>query len=337
MPTSLRDVAVRAGVSIKTVSNVVNGGGRVGAQTRKRVERAIIELDYRPNLSARSLRGGRSGVIALAVPEIANPYYAELAELVVAEAKRRDWTVLIDQTDGSLDNERLVLQGIRRHLIDGLLFIPHRLTSEDFAARSDRHPMVLLGERVTRIADRVAIDSHAAGRVATEHLLDLGRRRIALIGAEEGDRAVSRERFHGYRDALADAGVRFSKRLVLPIQPWRHESGAEAAAQLLALSRTPDAIFCSNDLLAHGVLRFLHTRGVRVPDDVAVVGIDDIAESRFSTPTLSTIAPDKKQIAETAVGMLAENLHASGRRPPVEVIAGFRLVARESTVGVSGD
>lgn len=337
VPASLRDVAARAGVSIKTVSNVVNGAGRVGAPTRRRVERAIAELDYRPNLSARSLRGGRSGVIALAVPEIANPYFAELAELVIAEAKRHDWTVLIDQTNASLDNERLVLQGIRRHLIDGLLFIPHRLTSEDFAARSDRHPMVLLGERVTKIADRVAIDSHAAGRVATEHLLGLGRRRIALIGAEEGDRAVSRERFHGYRDALTDAGVRFSKRLVLPIQPWRQERGAEAAVQLLALNQPPDAVFCSNDLLAHGVLRLLHTRGVRVPDDVAVVGIDDIAESRFSTPTLSTIAPDKKQIAETAVGMLAENLQASARRPPVEVIAGFRLVARESTVGVTGE
>lgn len=334
MATGLRDVAGRAGVSIKTVSNVINGSGRVGAATRLRVEQAISELCYRPNISARNLRRGRSGVIAFAVPAIANPYYAELAELIVKEAERRDWTVLIDQTDSDLERERLVLRGIRAHLIDGLLLIPHTVTVDDFAERDVRTPMVLLGERITRIADRVAIDSYAAGRVATEHLLDLGRRRIAIVGAKEPGNAVARGRYESYRDALVDAGVRFNQRLVVPAGPWNQEAGATAVAQLLDRGKPPDALFCANDLLAHGALRSLHEHGLRVPDDVAVIGIDDITESRFSTPTLSSIAPDKEHIARTAIDLLAERLQQrDSDNAHREVVAGFQLNARESTVG----
>ncbi|WP_350274985.1 LacI family DNA-binding transcriptional regulator [Kribbella sp. HUAS MG21] len=333
MAASLKDVAERAGVSIKTVSNVVNGTGRVGVATRARVEQVIVELGYRPNVSARSLRRGRSGVIALAVPEIANPYFAELAELVVKEAEAHGWTVLIDQTESDPDRERLVLQGIRSHLIDGLLFVPRRLTAEDFAARTDTTPMVLLGERLTKIADRVAIDSYAAARAATEHLIDLGRKRIASIGAGESEDAVTRGRFQGYRDALLDAGLRPSARLVVPRRRWRHQDGAEAVARLMSLSRRPDALFCSNDLLAHGALRALHDHGVEVPAEVAVVGIDDIAESRFSRPSLTSVAPDKQHIAETAVRLLADRLTSEQPTAPREFVAGFHLVVRESTAG----
>ncbi|TCC57712.1 LacI family transcriptional regulator [Kribbella pittospori] len=333
MAATLSDVAARAGVSIKTVSNVVNGTGRVGAETRDRVERVIEELGYRPNVSARNLRHGKSGVIALAVPQIGNPYFAELAELVVKAAEGYGWTVLIDQTDADPDRERLVLQGIRSHLIDGLLFVPGRLSAEDFAARTDTTPMVLLGERLTRVADRVAIDSYAAARAATEHLIDLGRTRIAAIGATASGDAVSRGRYEGYHDALVAAGHRPSARLVVPQRRWRHESGVEAVGRLLALSRPPDALFCSNDLLAHGALRALHDHGVRVPDDIAVVGIDDIAESRFSRPSLTSVAPDKRHIAETAVGLLADRLKGSFSSAPREFIAGFHLEVRESTEG----
>jgi DNA-binding LacI/PurR family transcriptional regulator len=330
---SLKDVAERAGVSIKTVSNVVNSSGRVGAETRARVEAVIAELGYRPNVSARSLRRARSGVIALAVPEIANPYFAELAELVVKAAEAHGWTVLVDQTESDPDRERLVLQGIRSHLIDGLLFVPRRLTAEDFAARTDTTPMVLLGERLTKIADRVAIDSYAAARSATEHLVDLGRTRIGAIGAAPSGDAVSRGRFEGYRDALVDAGLRPSTRLHVPLRRWHLQEGAEAVERLLALSRPPDALFCSNDLIAHGAMRALHDHGLRVPDDVAVVGIDDIAVSSFSRPSLTTVAPDKQHIAETAVRLLADRLKDGGPPGPREFITGFHLQVRESTAG----
>src|SRR5690606_13337056 len=179
----------------------------MSAATRARIEAVIAELQYRPNLSARNLRRGRSGVIAFAVPSIGNPYYSELAELIVTEAERRDWTVLIDRTDADLERERVVLNGIRTKLIDRLLMIPHAVTADAFARRSDRTPLVLLGPRVTRIADRVAIDSYAAARVAIEHLVDLGRRRIALIGGGYATNDVARGRFESYRATLVDAGL----------------------------------------------------------------------------------------------------------------------------------
>ncbi|MBM0259289.1 LacI family DNA-binding transcriptional regulator, partial [Micromonospora sp. 4G55] len=167
----LKDVAERAGVSVKTVSNVVNGYLHVRPDTRARVEEAIAELNYRPNLSARNLRKGRTGVIALAVPELDIPYFAELARHVVTAAAERGWTVLIDQTGGGAERERVAAAGIGDHMIDGLILSPLALTAEDLAGL-DGTPMVLLGERVDHgPADHVAIDNVAAAREITAHLV----------------------------------------------------------------------------------------------------------------------------------------------------------------------
>ena len=181
MPPGLRDVAARAGVSIKTVSNVVNGYVHVAPDTRARVQAAIEALGYVPNPAARQLRGGRSGVIALAVSELQAPYFAELAGLIVQAAESRHWTVLIDQTDGRADRERDLLAGLRRLAIDGLIFSPSALSGEE-AVASGGPPAVLLGARAgPGLADHVAIDDRAAGADATRHLCELGRNRIAVI------------------------------------------------------------------------------------------------------------------------------------------------------------
>ena len=177
---SLKDVARLAGVSPKTVSNVIHGYAHIREETRGRVQRALDELNYRPNLSARHLRAGRSGVIALAVPELGIPYFAELADCVIRAAAEHGWTVLIDQTDGLAERERLVTAGIRDQLIDGLIFSPLALGREALLRRTDDTPMVLLGERThDGPADHVAIDNVAAAKAATAHLVGLGRRRVA--------------------------------------------------------------------------------------------------------------------------------------------------------------
>src|SRR6185312_8720233 len=182
----LKDVAARAGVSVKTVSNVVNGYEHVTPGTRKKVEEALGELGYVPNLAARGLRNGRSGGLALALPELHAPYFAEIAHHVVRAAAERGWTVLVDETEGRLDRERQVAAGIRAHLIDGLILSPLALTAADLDRRAEGVPMVLLGERVRHdVADRVAVDNVRAARDATAHLLDLGRRRIAAIGGSD--------------------------------------------------------------------------------------------------------------------------------------------------------
>ncbi|MDQ1621349.1 MAG: hypothetical protein QOE19_3918 [Actinomycetota bacterium] len=330
---SLSDVAALAGVSVKTVSNVVNHYEHVSSAMRERVQRALDELDYRPNMSARHLRGGRSGLIALAVPELDAPYFAELCRHVVRAAERRGWTVLIDQTDGMPERERLVIAGIRAHLIDGVIFSPLASGAPELAVRSDSTPMVLLGERVSGgPIDHVGIDNVAAARAAVDHLLSLGRVRVAAIGKQQRRTAVTaRLRARGYMSALRGRGLASDAALVMQVESYHRSDGATAMAALLALPKPPDAVFCFNDLLALGALRTLLQAGVRVPDDVALIGFDDIEESRYSTPTLSTVRPDKASIAETAVALLAARLDEGADTPPRGVTEPFELVPRETT------
>ncbi|MGY1454736.1 LacI family DNA-binding transcriptional regulator [Streptomyces sp. SS8] len=341
MGASLKDVAARAGVSVKTVSNVVNGYTYVAPHTREKVEQALAELDYRPNLSARNLRRGRTGVIALALPELDAPYFAELSRFVIDAAVERGWTVLIDQTDGLADREREVLQGIREQLIDGLIFSPITVGREELAARTDSTPMVLLGERVMDgPTHHVAIDNQRAAREMTEHLISLGHTRIGAIGAQENPSAnTAHLRLAGYRQALEAAGLPYDERLAPPTASYHRADGAAVMRRLLELDEPPQAVFCFNDLLALGALRTALTSGLRVPDDLALAGFDDIEDGRYSTPTLTTISPDKARIARTAVELLDARIGGSGRggRPAGddgrhEVEADYRLVVRESTV-----
>ena len=331
--TSLKDVAAHAGVSVKTVSNVVNEYTHVSAETRERVQRALAELNYKPNISARNLRAGRTGVIALALPELDLPYFAELARCVIKAAEPHGWTVLIDQTDGLAEREELALDGIRGHLLDGLIFSPITVGADELSRRQDLTPLVLLGERVTDgPADHVAIDNVAAARDATTHLLQLGRRRVAALGHQpQPTSQTAHLRLRGYTEALAAAGITYDPALVVRVEQYHRADGAAAMARLLDLAAPPDAVFCFNDLMALGALRTLHERGVRVPEQVAVVGWDDIEDGRFSSPSLTTVQPDKEQIAATAVDMLAARLGEGRSAPPHEVVARHRIVVREST------
>jgi DNA-binding LacI/PurR family transcriptional regulator len=337
MAASLKDVAARAGVSVKTVSNVVNEYPFVTPDTRAKVQRALVELDYRPNLSARRLRGGRTGLIALALPELGQPYFAELAELIVQEAADHGWTVLIDQTRGDPDSERLVAEGIKAHLVDGLIVSPLALTPDDLDRRSDTTPLVLLGERLTDApVDHVTIDNVAAARLATAHLIELGCRRIAAIGSQPripgGTAAL---RLKGYRQALRRAGIPTDRDLVAAAPHYHRGDGAAAMARLLDLDAPPDAVFCFNDVLALGAIRTALERGLRVPADLAVIGFDDIEDGRYHTPTLSTIAPDKQEIARLAITLLRRRINAPRATDPTEATATFALKQRESTVPAS--
>ena len=333
---SLKHVAALAGVSVKTVSNVVNGYVHVTPSTRARVQLAIDQLHYRPNLAARQLRQGRSDVIALALPELDLPYFAELARSVIKSAEGKGWTVLIDQTDGLAEREQLVLDGIGGRLIDGLIFSPIALGAAELERRTDTTPLVLLGERVfDGPADHVAIDNVAAARAATTHLVGLGRRRIAAIGAQPRPTSQTAHlRLRGYQEALTEAGLPVRPEYVVEVDQYHRGDGAAAMRGLLELPEPPDAVFCFNDLMALGAMREAYERGIRAPEDLAIVGWDDIEEGRYSIPTLTTISPDKQRIASLAVDFLAARL-GDRSEPPHEVTAPFTLAVRESTVGRS--
>lgn len=338
MAVSLKDIARRAGVSVATVSNVVNGYRPVGEVTRARVQQAVDELGYHPNLSARHLRSGRTGILALAIPELNNPYFAELARAAIREAGRHGYTILLDNTDGDREKELLVSEGFQGQVIDGLILSPVQLSREEVAGRASRTPLVLVGERVYDVPyDHIAIDNVAASVTAMRHLLDVGRHRIAFVGAQ---RDVNRQPAHlrllGYREALLDAGLGYDPDLVATTDHFGRADGAAGLRRLLALPRPPDAVFAYNDLIAIGVLRAAVELGVRVPDDVAVVGFDDIEEGRYSIPTLTTISPDKEALGSTAVACLVGRTQGSRLSEPEELQVPYELIPRESTLGRRG-
>lgn len=334
MAVTMHDVAHLAGVSQRTVSNVINDYEHVRPETRERVQQAIASLRYRPNVSARSLRSGRTGLLALALPEIASPYFAEIAEELQRCSRERGITLLMDHTGGDRDHELLSLEGYRSRLIDGLILHPLAITPQDLARSELGIPIVLLGERIDDSGFlHVSVDNVAAARTATEHLLRRGRRRIAVVGAAGADddapSAPALRRHEGFVAAMTAAGVEPVEDLVVRTDRWTRPEGHAATLRLLDRSPAPDAIFCFNDALAVGALKALSDRGARVPDDVAVIGWDDVVEARFTTPALTTIAPDKAAIARAAM----DGLLALVEERPVEVQehhAPFSLAVRHS-------
>ncbi len=336
MSATMHDVALIAGVSVKTVSNVINDYPHVRPSTRSRVLAAIAELGYRPNLTARGLRSGKTGIIGLAVPELRENYFAELADAVIRAAEKQGLGVLVEQTNGDRDTELLVISGARMHFTDGILFSPVGMGQSDASLLDVPFPLVLLGERIFNgPTDHVTMHNVSSAEATVDHLVAIGRRRIALVGAEGDDDSDASSwslRTRGYRRALERAGLPVDERLVRRTSHWNRAGGAAAIHEMIAEGHTFDAVFALNDALALGVLRGLREGGLRVPEDVAVVGFDNVDESQYAVPSLTTVDPGREEIAATAVELLVERINEKGvKAPPRTVKAAFSIVSREST------
>jgi DNA-binding LacI/PurR family transcriptional regulator len=341
---TLAEVARAAGVSPRTVSNVVNGYVHVAPHTRDRVQAVVDALGYRTNAAARTLRTGRTGLLGLVVPALDQPYFAELARAVVREATAAGFTVVVDQTDGDPAREReLLLRGPRGAMFDGLILSPLALTAEDLLGVDPDRPVVLLGERTVDTSfDHVHIDNVAAARQGTAHLIGLGRRRLGAIGLQDDPiLQTGHQRAEGFQQALADAGLGADPAFLRHVRSYDRADGFAAMTALLDLPEPPDAVLCFNDMLAVGALRACLTRGVRVPEDVALLGFDDVEEVRYATPSLSSVRPDRDAIARVAVGRLVARLEPAGDAAPAagpdagwqarDVTVPHTVVPREST------
>jgi DNA-binding LacI/PurR family transcriptional regulator len=331
MPATMHDVARLAGVSIKTVSNVLNDYPHIRPATRQKVLSAVDELGYQVNITARNLRRGTTGMIGLALPELSLPYFAELADAVIDAAEARGLIVLIEQTGGVVERELDALHGARRKITDGLIFSPLGLGPEGADEIRDGLPLVLLGERIfSDRADHVTMRNVEAAHAATAYLVATGRRRIAAIGTHPGEVVgTAALRLEGYRRALAEAGIPEDEALLGEAGPWHRATGAAAVASIFHRGGRPDAVFAFNDAMALGAMHELQVRGVRVPDDVAVMGFDDVDDARYSTPALTSVDPGREEIARTAVDLLVERI--TTRSSPVErrrVLAPFNEPAR---------
>ncbi len=333
----LKDVAAEAGVSWKTVSNVVNGTGRVGEATRRRVEEAIERLGYRPSLAGRQLRRGRTHILALAVPEIDHPYFSWLAHATIRAARARGYRVLIDETGGERATEMTVARGYDERLIDGILFSPLELSLSEADALRGRTPMVLLGERAVGAGhaqvrtEHVSIDNVRAAREAVRHLVSTGRRRIAFVGVEpDAPERSGVLRLRGYREELRAQGLVADPAWELPVAAYTRSEGARVVESVLARVDGVDGLLCANDQLALGAMHALRRNGVRVPGDVGVVGWDNIEDGRYANPTLTTVAPDVDGLAARAVASLVDQVEGRAGEP-ADVVVPHRLLVREST------
>ncbi len=348
---TMNDVARAAGVSLKTVSNVVNDYPYMRPSTRQRVEDAIAELGYQVNTSARNLRQGRTGAIKLALAELRNPYFAELAESIMAAAEQRGLTVMVELHRGVRELEEAVLRDSRERQVDGVIYSPVLLGQADADLFSQvGFPLVILGETIFDApVDHVSMQNIEGAQAAVDHLLSIGRRRIGLIGHNPAQVVSSSAlRYKGASRALARAGIEIDPRLVATNVLWNRAGGVEGMARLLDAGEPLDAVMAFNDTLALGALHMLAERGVSVPDDIAVIGFDNIEESAYTRPTLTTIDPGRDQIAAQAVELLcqrmglkpdgsvetgprSEVLERAARIGPREILSDFSVVTREST------
>ena len=328
---TVKDVARRAGVSPKTVSNVLTGTATVAPATRERVQAAMNELDYVPNYSARSLRNGRSGVIALALPELATSFSASIIHHFVQEAHERGLAVQIEETAKEPEREYALLSRARAHVIDGLVLNPVTLADSAVEHSDSLPPVVMIGEVQQQRTDQVAIDSVAGARDATRHLLERGARRIGVVGAPSAqlDSATGRTRLAGFRRAMEEAGVPVDPLLLGECGEWSSQNGYRATAEMLRRSQ-PDALFCFTDSLALGALSALWRAGLSVPGEVLVCGFDDVPDAAVATPALTTVRFDFRAYAASALDLLQRRLNDRAA-PLTRTVIPHELVVREST------
>ncbi|MDR1513970.1 MAG: LacI family transcriptional regulator [Propionibacteriaceae bacterium] len=337
---TMRDVARLAGVSVKTVSNVLNGYQYLRPETADRVRNAIQELGYHMNVSARNLGRGRTDSIALVLPALRGVYFAELADTVMREAAGHGLTVFIEQTNDERSRELRVLDGSYRSRFDGVLYSPLAVNQGDLALFDVDFPLVLLGERVFGAdVDHVTMSNVEGARAATEHVLDLGAKTVVPLGFKSDPLPSSGTlRYRGFRAALNERGLDVDPRAVIGVPDYLHSTGAATMRRILERGVRPDAVVAFTDTLALGALSVLLDHGLRVPEDVLLTGFDNIDESSFSRPPLSTIDPGRDRIARRAVELLAERIRLQrdgvprGEQPaPREILVDFELIPRQST------
>ncbi|MGQ9684601.1 MAG: LacI family DNA-binding transcriptional regulator [Anaerolineae bacterium] len=326
---TIRQVARRAGVAAITVSRVINRSGYVGEETRRRVEQAIAELDYVPDQLARGLRSRRSHTLGLLVTDITNAFWTAVARGAEDTALQSGYALFLCNTDESAAKQEQYLRALASRRVEGAVIAP---ASSDpgalQAATRTGMPVVVLDRRVPGWqADLVRGDSLGGSRMLVEHLLARGHKRIAHLGGPLGI-STADEREAGYRAALAAAEMEVDPRLVRR-GDYKQEGGYSGTLDLVAQQPLPTAIFAANNALAVGALVALRERGLRVPEDVALVCFDDLPQASLVDPFLTVAAQPAYEMGATAVRLLLERLHEPAR-PPQEIVLPVRLIVRRS-------
>jgi DNA-binding LacI/PurR family transcriptional regulator len=326
---TIRDVAERAGVSVATVSYVVNGTRSVSGGTRSRVEAAIAALGFEPNSAARGLKRDRAATIGLVVPDLLNQFFAALVAGLEEAAAERDVLVVLCSTDASPEREAYYARLLRGRRVDGVVYLTGTgLPPASLVELAANEPVVFVDERLSGVdVPFVGVDNRRGARELMRAVLDAGHRRIAIVG---GPSALwtAEQRLAGYREALAGAGID-PDAVPLIRGDYREDSGHAAAARLLDSAEPPTAIVAANDLMAVGVLACAREWALRVPHDLSIAGFDDIPLARLLQPGLTTVRQPARDLGREAAKLLFARIDAPAGAPGhVELPA--ELVLRDS-------
>ncbi|MGA2477504.1 MAG: LacI family DNA-binding transcriptional regulator [Spirochaetia bacterium] len=326
----IKDVAKRAGVSTGTVSKFFSNPATLREENRLRIQEAVKDLKYHPSNIARSLRTQRTNLIALIVPDIVNPFYASVYDAVRLEASQFDYKPILYTTEDDLKILKDYLEGDYIHEVDGIIlcFLDEDEIVSDFQRIQSRMPITLLSWDMNAKTDSVVVDLYEGINLATKHILGLGHHDIAYVGGPANSR-ISKEKQKGFEDALAEVSLSLKAEYFFQGR-YRYQTGYEAAMQLMRLPHPPTAIVAANDALAIGCMKYLLQKHIRIPEDIAVVGLDDQPLASMYEPAVSTVRIPIPAMCSEAVKMLMGRIEKPGSRNR-KVVLKMELVVRNST------
>lgn len=326
---NIYDVAQAAGVSISTVSHVLNETRFVSEETKAKVLDAIERLDYHPSSLARALVRQETQTIGLIVPDNINPFFAELARGIENYGFGAGYNVLLCNSDRNPSKEIAYLDMLLSKRVDGVIYMTNDNSQERLHRLQERNIPVVVFDREYDGLDAILIDNLQGGIDATTHLLQLGHEQIACIGGPSSRfRTIGRVR--GYETTLADAGIP-SRPELMTTGDWTYQSGWEAMRTLMQLPQPPTAVFACNDTMAIGALAFLHEANLSVPEEVSIVGFDNILLSAFTSPPLTTMATPIVELGQQLCQMLIERIQNQSLTTPQRTIVQSKLLVRRST------
>lgn len=328
---TIQDVAKAAGVSVATVSRVLNNSPKVAVQTKERVLLTIKKLNYQPNLLGRNLRRSETRMILVIIPNIENPFYSSVVKGIEDVAHKNDYNVMLCNTEYDPKRLNAYIELLKNRLSDGAITMGLEFASKELSALASQFPIVQCCEYIEGAGTSyVAIDDFNAAVRAVRHLINIGHKRIGLITCK--DRFISNiKREQGYKKVLEDAGIGVDPELIKYEGSHAFKNGLRAVEKFLNMPERPTAIFACSDLLAIGAMKGIKEHGLRIPEDIAIVGFDDISFAAVSNPPLTTIAQPKYDLGCTAMQILLDQIQGIITHPQV-VHLEYDLIIRESTV-----
>lgn len=329
--TTIYDVAKEAGVSIATVSNVINGKGNVGKKKREEIFKVMERLQYKPSVIASALMGKKTYTLGLLIPDVSNPFFSEIARAVEDMAHEEGYSVIVCSTDNNDERIEKNIKMLEQKSVDGLLIGTGVENANIIAQLSENSvPIVMIAREASDInVHRVLTDDFKGGSLAAGHLLQLGHEHVAIL-SESTKFSSSKERVRGFRFALFEAGKTLDDERIVACQSTIMD-GKRAATTLLTGPNPPTAIFCCNDMLAIGALQAARECGVRVPEQLSIIGFDNTILSTVTNPTLTTIAQPTDEMAKLAFGLLLSSPDEGSEDIKQRIVMEPKLIEREST------